>query len=254
MEHQQNHHQEEDLSYRSLTGLSSNEKEDFRNPPTLVEPIIIKDKEGSFLLQSLLSNLIFLCAGTLYMIGSIWDITPPNDEETRANEVYNWIWRLAPITYLFNSMIDIKLADRIRRHRKKIKLVTASSSSSSDRNVRLIMSDGDERGLNNDNRNSFEKIRKHAAHRRELGAALSFFVAALYGTFVEIAEATGGDDMLLLFLDRVSIHSYLLSALLALAGSDIVKGKCRQLDFNDSASLENLGDVFFFIGSVVGKP
>lgn len=205
-----------------------------------------KDKETSFLLQSLLSNIIFLCAGSFYMTVSVWDLIPP--ESNNALEVYNWIGRLAPITYLVNSLIDIKLAHRIRVHRKKTK---ANAEQQEVMNNNIFNDDLSTRS-NNTHNNSFEKMRKHAAHRRELGAALTFFIAALFGTLVIVAEGNGGSDNLQTFLDRVSIHSYMLSALFAFMGSAILRGECQKVDLNDSGSLENLGDFFFLIGSIVG--
>jgi hypothetical protein len=99
-------------------------------------------------------------------------------------------------------------------------------------------------------------LRKFAAHRRDLSAAVSFFLAALASVFSVIAEWLGASDETLAGFDGLSVHLYMLSAVIAILGSRIfAKGEHRcsflTLNFQDADTLETLGDLFFLIGSFV---
>jgi len=201
------------------------------------------EKEDSFLIQSTTSNTVFLTAGAFYLTVAIWDLKPPQNEADIL--AYNTIGYMAPITYLINSVIDIHLANRIRRHRKMKKRAAEPQPT-----------DTHETTITKVKTSKRRRLRKFAAHRRGLSAATSFFIAALFSVLSIIAEWLGGSDRSLAYFDGISVHTYMLSALIAIVGSRIVtrsiNGCCLSLmNLHDADTLETLGDLFFLIGSFV---
>jgi hypothetical protein len=229
------------------------------------------EMEDSFLLQSTLSNTVFLVAGSFYLTVSIWDLKPPKNEVDIA--AYDIIAYLAPFTYLLNSFIDIHLANRIRMYRKlkrretmylQEQMVTMTNSfhnyNQNDNNNDPSLSSsyiiGEHPIKQKKKKSKRKRLRKFAAHRRDLSAAISFFLAAFASVLSVIAEWLGASDETLAGFDGLSVHLYMLSAVIAILGSRIFsksENRCSFLLMNlqDADTLETLGDLFFLIGSFV---
>jgi hypothetical protein len=212
------------------------------------------EKEDIFLLQSMTSNTVFLTAGALYLTIAIWELKPP---QTPADTLaYNIIGYVAPITYLINSVIDVHLANRIRRHKKKKKRAVAPQPTDTHENGAAFII-GENPTTTKVKKSKRKRLRKFAAHRRGLSAAMSFFIAALFSVLSIIAEWLGAADQSLAVLDGISVHTYMLSALIAIAGSRIITTKsvyesCLHLmNLHDADTLETLGDILFLLGSLV---
>ena len=229
------------------------------------------EMEDIFLLQSTLSNTVFLIAGSFYLTVSIWDLKPPKNEVDIA--AYDIIAYLAPFTYLLNSFIDIHLANRIRVYRK-LKRREATTTYIQEQMITMTNSFHISNQDNNDDpassfrimkdhklkrkkdKSKRKRLRKFAAHRRDLSAAISFFLAALASVLSVIAEWLGASDETLAGFDGLSVHLYMLSAVIAILGSRIfakTENRCSFLLLNlqDADTLETLGDLFFLIGSFV---
>lgn len=237
------------------------------NPMKQIEK---NEMEDIFLLQSTFSNTVFLVAGSFYLTVTIWDLKPPKNEVDIA--AYDIISYLAPFTYLLNSFIDIHLANRIRVYRKlkrreattylQEQMVTMTNSfhiSNQDNNYNpsssfIIMED--HKLKRKKKKSKRKRLRKFAAHRRDLSAAIFFFLAALASVLSVIAEWLGASDETLAGFDGLSVHLYMLSAVIAILGSRIfakTENRCSFLLLNlqDADTLETLGDLFFLIGSFV---
>jgi hypothetical protein len=198
------------------------------------------------------SNSIFLLAGLFYLINACWSLFP---EDTQSSRAYTVIYAIAPFTYLANSLLDIYLANRIRLRRKE-----QTKSYLQEMDETIFGGCHPSSSTHKRQRRSWKKrVRKHAAHRRDLYAALSFFLAAFVASFGIILEYRYQDQeeeelsKLLDWLDSISIHLYMLSAIFALIGSRLVmvKGAAFQIDLRRPDGLEDLGDIFFLLGSVV---
>jgi hypothetical protein len=246
---------------------TSSDCESFQDNPFSEATTERKDeKEISFLVQSTMSNMVFLTAGAMYLTTAIWDLRPPKSPTDIL--VYNIIGYMAPITYLFNSLIDIHLANRIRRYKKKKKRASSLQllDENNNSNAAFKRSEQEQEQATNittksttkGNKLNKEKVRKFAAHRRELSAAMSFFIAALFSVLSILAEWMGDNETTMAILDGISVHTYVISAIIAIVGSRIVTRRnidtcCLSLATlsNDADTLETLGDVFFLIGSIV---
>ena len=98
-------------------------------------------------------------------------------------------------------------------------------------------------------------LRRHFGHRRDLSAATTFGLAAIFGTASAIGWAGGNmsEDMVYK-LQLVSIHLYLLSAVFALVGrrhETPMKFTGIMDFFEDARAMESAGDVLFGIASIV---
>mmetsp|Transcript_59355 Transcript_59355/g.88125 ORF Transcript_59355/g.88125 Transcript_59355/m.88125 type:complete len:437 (+) Transcript_59355:227-1537(+) len=105
------------------------------------------------------------------------------------------------------------------------------------------------------------RIRTHFGHRRELSSATAFGAAAIFGVWSAVGDASSKmDATMVTLLDSVSIHLYLLSAIFALCGrtqrphqqeNDDHRTKTPLSFLEDAEALEDLGDVFFGVASIV---
>ena len=208
--------------------------------------------------------------GAMYLSTAIWDLRPPQTPTDTL--VYNIIGYTAPVTYLFNSLIDIHLANRIRRYKKKKKRAISLHLLDENINMNINAAFKSEEEQEQEQEQAIhitttpakgkqinkEKVRKFAAHRRELSAAMSFFIAALFSVLSILAEWMGANETSMTILDCISVHTYVISAIIAIVGSRIVTRRnidtcCLSLATlnSDADTLETLGDVFFLIGSLV---
>uniref|UniRef100_A0A7S2A0Q5 Uncharacterized protein n=1 Tax=Ditylum brightwellii TaxID=49249 RepID=A0A7S2A0Q5_9STRA len=96
---------------------------------------------------------------------------------------------------------------------------------------------------------------------RELSLATAFGAAAIFGVWSAVGDASSKmDATMVTLLDSVSIHLYLLSAIFALCGrtqrphqqeNDDHRTKTPLSFLEDAEALEDLGDVFFGVASIV---
>ena len=100
-------------------------------------------------------------------------------------------------------------------------------------------------------------LRRHFGHRRDLSAATTFGLAAIFGTASAIGWAGGNmsEDMVYK-LELVSIHLYLLSAVFALVGRSHETPMTMKFTgiidfFEDAQAMESVGDILFGVASIV---
>jgi hypothetical protein len=217
------------------------------NTPPSKDPGVDLEFLKKDLCWSITSNIFFLFGSIVYIISVSWDcISSLHAHSTLAYHFFEWA---GPAIYLMNSVIDVGWANflqaRNRNLRKNRDQRQSGSKSSTSTPIRSLM-------LMNWNR-----IRKHAAHRRGLFAALSFGFAALFGLVDLILYYYYGDyeRTMIAGLDRgimdaLSIHMYLVSALFAVTGR---RSRPRSWTFTltHPDNLEDLGDLFFLIGGLV---
>jgi hypothetical protein len=197
---------------------------------------------------SITSNLFFILGSTVYILSSSWDyISFLFAHSTLAYHIFEWA---GPTVYLINSAIDIGWATFLqsknrnqRQHQPRDHHQLGSPSSNKTPILSLMMM-------------NWNKIRKHAAHRRGLLAAVSFGLAAFFG-LVDLAyyyygnyESTliAGSDRGI--MDALSIHMYLVSAIFAVTGRR-TRPRAWTFTLRHPDNLEDLGDLFFLIGSLV---
>jgi hypothetical protein len=97
----------------------------------------------------------------------------------------------------------------------------------------------------------FSKIRKHAAHRRTVLAALSFGAAALVEVISILILMKDGATTQTTWLHFSSIQLYLLSAVISVTGKRTRPWLGQKPCGENHETLEDLGDLLFLSGSVV---
>jgi hypothetical protein len=233
---------------------------------------------------STLSDLFFIVGGFGYVILSFFDVLAPASGNKPIYVLFNVC---APTVYLFNAAIDLRWAGSIRERKGKRKqmkgywndwrLMIDPPIDSDDCNA--LHQDNTERDGNASQANDcerqlpltdervmpwYKRLRRHAAHRRATFGAATFGIAAAIGLAAVLIEYV--DDERLDFagissleasmlLDTVSVHVYAFSAVVCLSG----KRQRPTLNSSVPASspwtspevLEDVGDLLFFVGSVV---
>lgn len=191
---------------------------------------------------SILSNAMFLSGGISYVVLSLWQ-----------SERYYGLDLLAPSVYLMNSVVDVLWARHVAE-RAKMK-----------RSMVIGWDDWRMAAVNNGDsvpplsRNHtpklmwYQKLYKHAAHRRSHLAAISFGLAALFAVLQVLvdwyhpnAEKWSGT------MDSLSIYMYLLSSIVSISGKRTrpwFHGVSRLC--SSSSALEDCGDLFFLLGSLL---
>jgi hypothetical protein len=194
---------------------------------------------------SMISNLFFISGSMVYIILALWDhISFLFAYSSLVGDIFEWA---GPTIYLINSAIDVGWANFLQQQtsNERKNLRDQQSVLASKKKGRRFMT------MRNVN-----KIRKHAAHRRGLLAAISFGIAALlalidlayyyYGNY-EKTMIVGSDRGI---VDALSVHMYLVSALLAVTGRR-TRPRTWTFTLRHPDNLEDLGDLFFLIGSLV---
>ena len=95
------------------------------------------------------------------------------------------------------------------------------------------------------------KMRRHAAHRRTVFAALTFGAAALVGFVAVLIDYSGGKQSQAILYSQISIHLYVVSAVIAVSGKRTRPWLPHSTCVDNHENLEDLGDLFFLFGSVV---
>jgi hypothetical protein len=246
------------------------------------------------LIWSMFSDSFFILGGISYIVLSGWDyhiykndvshaVSNDNDDNNNNsnNSWYVALDLIAPTVYLVNSIIDIQWAEAVRlrllnKHDmtkiwdearwqlRGISFTSSSLSSTYDYSNEL------------DVQRCFGctwcyRMRKYAAHRRTMMAALSFGIAASLAVLAAMIRnfllpylPSGYDHIFSVYpwlpnvdsiLDALSDHVYIISAIFSMTGKRhrpwfAPSDPCTHL-YNDSERLEDLGDLLFFIGSLV---
>jgi hypothetical protein len=229
---------------------------------------------------SFLSDSLFIFGGLLYVILATWNHRRYSEptEEPFPNNYYTVLQILAPAVYLLNSVIDINWAEaaqlRLRNKRGLMKLWN---------NTRLLELQEPSSNFEKDNETQLDcclawnKIRKHAAHRRTIAAALFFGMAATFAMIAAVlrniflpfldrnnlyGDGTMADSLDLplwgtdisSILEAFSVGAYFISAAISMTGkrnrSWFAPHNPDGGLFCESEILEDLGDLLFMIGSL----
>jgi hypothetical protein len=206
------------------------------------------------LFWSSLSDSFFITGGIAYVTLSLWDWIFVELEHTSY-----WYYALSlsvPLIYLFNSFIDIIWAANARytyRVKRNLKQILQPETASTILNSMLLDESNEEEDVP-----WWHRLRKHAAHRRTILAALFFGIAASLAVLAAVLRfyvdqnvnvSTDG-------LDMASNHVYILSAIIAITGKrtrpwlTFSSHGCDNI-LNDSELFEDMGDLLFLIGSLV---
>jgi hypothetical protein len=203
------------------------------------------------LFWSSLSDSFFMTGGVAYVALSLWDWIEVEEEHTSY-----WYYALSlmvPLIYLFNSFIDITWAANARytyRIKRNMKLIWKQESSNT---VLDAMLDETTDGIP-----WWHRVRKHAAHRRTVVAALFFGIAAGLAVLAAVLRFYVDQDVNVSTegLDMASDHVYILSAIIAITGkrtrpwlTSPSQGCNNMLD--NPEPLEDMGDLLFLMGSLV---
>lgn len=197
---------------------------------------------------SYLSDSFFITGGLIYVFLALWDeIWPPEGIRN-----YYALDVLAPTVYFLNSMIDMEWAGRVKR-RDRIKKDMKQGwedwrfSTASNKDQSTLMTA--------EPLPWYHRLRKHAAHRRTILAAVTFGIAALFGVGSVLMGYRDGAVGLLWCnkLDSVADHAYLLSAMITMTGKRIrpwLQTSSIPIS-NNPEMLEDLGDLLFLLGSLM---
>ncbi|KAG7359703.1 hypothetical protein IV203_034801 [Nitzschia inconspicua] len=221
------------------------------------------DSYRTDLAWSFLSDSFFIVGGLGYVFMATWDCFRVGSN--------HWIYRMtevgAPSVYLFNSVIDMAWAYSVQQRFKARRKMEDNWQS-----WRILLDDdvssvdvpplpADEgvscAATTNTISHWIARVRKHAAHRRTMLAAFTFGVAAVFAVASVFTGYFGGKDNVTpaslwweSSLDAVSVHVYLLSAIVAVSGKRNRPWLSR-MSLHNPETLEDLGDLLFLIGSSV---
>jgi hypothetical protein len=200
------------------------------------------------LLWSFASDSFFCIGGILYVALSLWDFLAKEPVQK-----YYTLNALAPLVFIFNSLVDILWALHIKERNKIKRGMTeqwVESTSSSNQSISSLPPDG--RATMDVEKPScrtwYSGIRKHIAHRRTILAASTFGIAAVLAFFAVIFSIEP--------LGTMSDHTYILSAVIAITGKRTrpwLSSTTSTTSFfmNDPEMLEDLGDLLFLIGNLL---
>jgi len=211
------------------------------------------------LFWSFISDSFFTVGGLIYVLLSLWDYVGHF-----RTAWYKALMLIAPLLYLINSIVDIVWANRVRRRTKvrssMKKLWEESMQTSGDmcdpKSSTAANCNPAQQSVNlESNRTKVttlcNKMRRHAAHRRTVFAALTFGAAALVGFVAVLIDYAGGKQSLAIQFGQISIHLYVVSAVIAVSGKRTRPWLAHSSCVDNHENLEDLGDLFFLFGSVV---
>jgi ABC-type multidrug transport system fused ATPase/permease subunit len=237
------------------------------------------------LFWSFLSDSFFIAGSIAYIVISMWDFLSQGSVETEGplrNKWYILLDVLAPLVYLFNSIVDIEWATHVhQRLMDKHKLTrhweeTAASYATLQQHAAQAEESSSATNAEDNEGSSFlncgipwgvplwcRRLRKHAAHRRTALAAFMFGIAASLAVIAAVVRTwLDYHPLVQTFsidakLDMVSDHIYLVSAVISLTGKRnrpwLAPGPMALGTniWSDPERLEDLGDLLFFIGCVL---
>jgi hypothetical protein len=217
---------------------------------------------------SFLSDSFFVAGGLTFVLLSLWDYLG-----LFRTELYKALMLIVPLLYLINSIVDIVWANRVRR-RSKVrssmqKLWEESMQTSGDivDPKTSTAGPGDPAAIGKQEvvasklelslcswkncTTLWNKIRRHAAHRRTVLAALTFGAAALSAFVSVMIQYLGRAPSMVGLYHNISIHMYIVSAIISVSGKRIRPWLPHSSCVDNHENLEDLGDLFFLFGSVV---
>jgi hypothetical protein len=177
----------------------------------------------SDVMWSLASNSFFVSGGLCSVIGCSWDMHGQPDEASARSTwmVYNALWVLGSLVYLFNSIIDVLWALRVKKRQKQrrmqrqyrlsLKEKLANSPKEDQSRTRKLLKKLKPK-------NMWKRARKHVAHRRDMSAAISFGFAAAFGTISALLSLSADAETSAGVSEALSIHLYCISAGFAICG------------------------------------
>lgn len=192
---------------------------------------------------SMTSNLFFIAGSISYVILAFWEDVPAFTYSVVVGLVVEWA---GPIIYMVNSTIDVYFAHFLATKAKTQRQLSR----------RLLGMPPKKKARGSLMTNSLKKIRKHAAHRRSLMAALTFGLAAFLAVIDLCFYYFGNYEKTIIIgsdrgiADALSVHMYLVSAAFAVTGRR-ERPRTWQFSLLHPDNLEDLGDLFFLIGSLV---
>jgi hypothetical protein len=204
------------------------------------------------LFWSSLSDSFFITGGVAYVALSLCDWIFQEEEHTPY-----WYYALSlsvPLIYLFNSFIDIVWAANARytyRVKRDLKQILQPDRASH------ILSNSMLDDETSDEVPWWHRLRKHAAHRRTILAALFFGIAASLAVMAAVLRFYVDQDVNVSTdgLDMASDHVYIVSAIVAKTGKRTRPWMTSHSQgcniLNHPEPLEDLGDLLFLIGSLM---
>ena len=209
------------------------------------------------LFWSYLSDLFFIMGGIAYVVMSAWDCFWPEADTHYGFDA------IGPAIYVFNSSIDVQWALHVQR-RNKIKKNMKSNWVDFRASLSPTDDDSAQKSAQESSHSWCHALFKHAAHRRTLLAAYTFGISALLAFASVLCESELiNHGRLQHILAVASAHVYILSALVCVTGKRIrpwlvtspIKMGCGLSSagslLSNPETLEDLGDMLFFIGSCV---
>jgi ABC-type multidrug transport system fused ATPase/permease subunit len=224
------------------------------------------------LFWSLFSDSSFIAGSIVYIIVSMWNFVSQGSVQTQGpmpNKWYVLLDVVAPLVYLLNSIVDIIGATHVQQRQTDKRKLTQYWEEMATSYTAIH-----QRGQENHSESSWTcrgvpcwcgKLRKHAAHRRTVGAALMFGIAvslAVWAALIRASAVINGTLPIQGFsmdarLDMVSDYIWLVSAIVSLTGKrnrpwmapgPVVLGTSI---WNDPERLQDVGDLLFFMGCVL---
>jgi hypothetical protein len=238
------------------------------------------------LLWSLLSDSLLIAGSMVYIFVSVWKFLSQGSVETEGpvqNKLYTCILLdvAAPLVYLLNSIVDIIGATHVQqRQMDKRKLTQHWEDSAASYTATRHRNDPTEQSAfsQEDNPESCVRwhgitcrcvplwccqLRKHAAHRRTVWAALLFGIAVSLAVGAAVVRALSDLHPLIKAfsmdtkLDVISDCIYLVSAVVSLTGKRhrpwMAPGPMGWATsiWSDPERLQDWGDLLFFMGCVL---
>jgi hypothetical protein len=253
--------EEEDKSRRAEYNLSGKVSLPDIDDTSMAHVFNYVDYYQEDLFWSFLSDSFFILGGIAYLMLSLWDYCWP-DSTTREQQgtidyyyyYYALLTGLAPFVYVVNSIVDMAWASRVRSRAKvkrRMETLWAESRSITNSNASAsvdINSAGYELPTWKRIARQFHKIRKHAARRRTIWAALTFGAAAFLAFVAVLLDYFGASETLSDLCDFLSVHMYFVSAVISVTGKRTSPWLASRYHHEN---LEDWGDLFFLIGSGV---
>jgi hypothetical protein len=175
---------------------------------------------------SFLSDSFFFSGGILYVVLSFWDYRVADVKNYHTLDVF------APLVYVLNSVVDLQWAYHAKQRNKKKHDMSLQWSESRVVSISPTVS-------------NLEQMRKHAAHRRTILAALTFGIAAFFGLLAVLLDAPEWEVL--------SVHVYIVSAVISVTGQRTQPWFAASKDsmWMNPKILEDMGDALFLLGSLV---
>ena len=198
---------------------------------------------------SVLSNSVFLFAGLSYLCIAVWDVFfYPTVQDDSANPLigaqkiaYSVVVACGVIGYFVDSVIDVIWARRIRERVKAKKRMQRIGNDAKATNVKQYKTRRFRpQKLKRKILEQLNRVRKHAAHRRDYYAACFFGAASISALLDWIYDCVNRESRPP--FNFLSVHFYLLSAIFALAGTRSRPISCA-FSIYDPDYLEDMGCV-----------